>query len=91
MRTIDTKTAVMIVGGASWLKELLALLIKFRDALILDRNEAICIRGGDSDDTFIKELVRILGELLGSGLRRLFDKLKDGSSPRTEPEPEPQS
>ncbi len=34
MRTIDTKTAVMIVGGASWLKELLALLIKFRDALI---------------------------------------------------------
>lgn len=59
--------------------------------LIISRNEAICIRGGDSDDTFIRELVRILGELLGSGLKRLFDKLKDGSTPRTEPEPEPQS
>ncbi|MDD6103613.1 MAG: hypothetical protein PUB73_03200 [Bacteroidales bacterium] len=59
--------------------------------LIISRNEAICIRGGDSDDSIIKELVRILGELLGSGLKRLFDKLKDGSTPRTEPNPEPQS
>lgn len=59
--------------------------------LILNRNEAICIRGGGSDDSVIRGLIRILGELLGSGLRHLFDKLKDGSTPRTEPEPEPQS
>lgn len=49
---------------------------------IISDKEAMSIYGGLSDKT-LRELMNLIGKLLGAGLRYLLDLLRDKSGPQT--------